>query len=1290
MKLGGRLTKWMFLLFSLILTSNNLEAQNDCDQIAPIDFIVTSGSGSTGDIVCVNIMFDNLDFYEEMLFLMYYDPQVLEFVSGTRLSADHPFNVIFDPTNEGRVITATSGLTSAAVPSLTPMLEYCFRIIGDPCQSSPLLIDRLNLFIQIDGEACEYVQGEANEFEVNIQNGMIDSDCGGLCIYSEHCDSPAGENLGSLNFNACGGVPGYMFDITGPGVAQTNVPLAEGESFSLMNLLSGIYTITLTDMMGTVTVHNVTIGVGSPVNAALAVKHPNCNGRENGEITVINQMGGAPGDYHYQWSNNVFEINPIMQLDTGYYAVTVSDSDGCAVVLDTTLRYDTVRVDIQIDNHPICDGVKNGCITVTANGGTPMIGGTYDYTIVNCGSNQSSTEVSTTFCGLGPGWVYVIARDSFNCESQDYNLNGSPDSVLLVPATVPTMEFMLTNPITCNGDCDASLDIWMGGSTASGFLFNVRDMLGNPIMGVVQAGVFKPEDLCAGEYMVEITERIPDPNNPGMNMNGCVVDGMITIDEPPILTWSVSSSPESCLGNDGEIDIVANGGVPSYTCQWADDPTMSCSRTNLVGGNYFATLTDDNGCMLDTNIIIAPGGTLMIDIIIDQEVSCSDPTSGIIHVEANINPANAMYSWIEMSDPSTIISTNPQVENLLPGTYIVTVEDIPNNCSGLDTIVLIDPGTIGVDIIYDEPNCIGEPSGSISLMPTGGSGSYTYLWDTPNMEMTQVLAGIPDGMYSVVITDANNPTCLLDTLITLEGPPPVLVSTSNATEPSCFGDNNGSFLLSISGGQNAPATYGYSILDANTNQIVLSGTGASPIFIEDMAAGEYIIFGADDLSCQSDPLAFNLDQPDSITIDVAASIFTNPLCNGDCNGSATIQGQGGGGFYTSYYWPQTMTNGSTISGLCADSIIYVEITDNFGCVGLDSFMLNTNEALAVSISPFLTNDLSCASDDSGSIGVDVTGGNPGVEYEWNPNVSDGNLASNLSAGTYEITVSDENGCTDSTAYILIQPEPIVAQIDQPDDPLCFGGTTCLTVQSASGGDGGPYTFAVQNGINIPVDSCVTVNAGEYLVSVFDQAGCAFDTTIVISQPDQIIVDLGQDIIEIDLGDSTEVLTVQYDLDPSQMLDTIIWSSNGAFDCLTNDCDQILISPTNTSVYEVIVTDQNGCTGTDLVTVQIDENRNVFIPTAFSPDAEQSSDNQTFKVFAGQGVSEISFLRIFDRWGNMVFEELADTNGDLTSVDGWDGTYNGDMVDPGIFVVYCEAVFVDGVTLRFKRSMTMFR
>jgi hypothetical protein len=247
---------------------------------------------------------------------------------------------------------------------------------------------------------------------------------------------------------------------------------------------------------------------------------------------------------------------------------------------------------------------------------------------------------------------------------------------------------------------------------------------------------------------------------------------------------------------------------------------------------------------------------------------------------------------------------------------------------------------------------------------------------------------------------------------------------------------------------------------------------------------------------------------------------TDVSCFGGDDGALEVTAIGGTPGYT-FSW-----TGGPVSDTYSDipeGTYHVVATDSKNCMVMDSFMVSQPDTLILMIDSSATSTLSCGSSDDGVITTEVSGGNSGgYMFMWNPDVSDAYQAVNLPAGHYTITVTDPKGCTDTTSYSMTAPPPLKVTWPVIDPPACFGDESDFLIPNVTGGSG-VYAYTINSGEVFDIDEIVSLPAGIYIVSVFDDRGCSQDTTFTIDQPNMIQVSIGPDDPVIDLGDSLFIL-----------------------------------------------------------------------------------------------------------------------------------------------------------------------
>jgi len=235
----------------------------------------------------------------------------------------------------------------------------------------------------------------------------------------------------------------------------------------------------------------------------------------------------------------------------------------------------------------------------------------------------------------------------------------------------------------------------------------------------------------------------------------------------------------------------------------------------------------------------------------------------------------------------------------------------------------------------------------------------------------------------------------------------------------------------------------------------------------------------------------------------------------------------------------------------------------------------------------------------------------------------------------------------------------------PTNLVCFGDEDGQII--GQGFAGNPdYLYSI-DGINFqPNPRFPRLTADEYDLFIVDRKGCKDTTVVVITEPTPTIVDAGPDVT-VNLGESGMALA---DITSDYFIDSIYWSPLDSFlDC--TDCLDPTILPPGTTTYTITVIDENGCPVSDEVQFLVNIVRPVFWPNIFTPNEDGSND--FFNLFGGPAVSGIEYLKVYDRWGNLMYDgqpELNDRN------QGWDGTFNDKLVNPGVYTWIASVTFID--------------
>ena len=903
---------------------------------------------------------------------------------------------------------------------------------------------------------------------------------------------------------------------------------------------------------------------------------------------------------------------------------------------------------------------STGSLQIQISGGTAPYSATYTE-IANPGNTGNFTIMGSN--GTSP----------FTLPSGDYSVTvldaagGMETTIVTIQQTTPLLLPLDRTDPSCAGGLDGTITLNnnnpLGGVPGHTITWSTSAVNTQMITGLAQ-----------GAYSVTVVDAA-----------GCVMFGSEAIVDPLIVTIdSINQTNLSCNGpgNDGSITVAGSGGTiaagSDYSYSWTGpgifDPTASMI-SGLSAGQYCVDVSDDNNCLM----------TRCFDIIQDTGPSITGFTTIGIGCPGDMNGGITVNFNESVNGPSTFmwsnLETTQTINGLGAGTYTVTVMD---QAGCIDTLseTITPPNPLIIDTItFDLPTCSFDVTGRISAIAAGGSGNYTYAWS--NGQSTPANITLQCGeFYTVTITDGSSCPAI-DSTIFLPCPPDILIDipATMTTLVNCDGGVpcDGQATVLASGGPTASGIYNFIWENGEST----NGSGQSTAT---MLCQGWNTVTVSDLVCSFSDSVF-IDAPPPVNI--VPSSITNVSCNMGDDGSITVMGTGGvGGF--SYQWDGGPMS-DTYSGLTMGNYT-VTVTDANLC---ESFAtIDLQEPLPVLLAAQFgdTQDPSCNGEMDGIIELGFSGGNPGAaSYNWLPNVSSTNIATGVGAGIYDVTVTDSRGCTGELSYELMNPPPIDFTLAPIIEPACFGEQAVVSVVNAMGGTGAPFSFSVGQSTRRPINQPIRVLASNNLsVKVFDDNGCFDEQYVDISEPDQMVLEFGTTLEEINLGESTILTPFILTQFP---LDSVVWSPLNMLSCVdsTNisaSCTAVEVSPLNDTEYTITITDINGCESEASINVEVDKNRGVFIPNAFSPNNDGTND--FFSMFVGVGVEEIISFQVYSRWGELV----AQNEMPFTPLQGenqiWDGFFNGKSMNPGVFVYSIDVRFIDGAEFNFRGDVTLMR
>ena len=401
-------------------------------------------------------------------------------------------------------------------------------------------------------------------------------------------------------------------------------------------------------------------------------------------------------------------------------------------------------------------------------------------------------------------------------------------------------------------------------------------------------------------------------------------------------------------------------------------------------------------------------------------------------------------------------------------------------------------------------------------------------------------------------------------------------------------------------------------------------------------------------------------------------------CNGDANGILGARFSAGEAPY-SFTWSDgsfTSVNPNLSAGA-----YQLTVTDANGC---RQELMDTLREPAALVSASEVATVTCFGGSDGSIDLAASGGTAPYQITWPGGSADGTI-NDLSAGDYPITITDANDCSVETD-ILVPENPEVVVDDSLTQISCFGAMDgALTLLNVGGGVG-PYTINLTGTDYFQEGSTLSrfdnLLPDIYTFSVSDALGCGYSTELEITEPDEVTLDILADTVQLSLGESAILNTRFNAADPVWR-----WTPGVALSC--TDCPTPEVRPFDPLTdYVASITDANNCSASDTVTVVVDIDREVYIPNTFTPN--QDGRNDLFRVRSRfvAGIESIESFQVFDRWGQVVFEEREFAPNDPAF--GWDGRKGGEMVQLGVYVYQVVVRYVDGEKVVLSGQVELLR
>ena len=1034
-----------------------------------------------------------------------------------------------------------------------------------------------------------------------------------------------------------------------------------GDQATYTTTLVATYTLEVTNTNNGCVQTDMVIVDEDPYNPEAAVARPENITCENPSIDLSSTGSTAGPGISYEWYDNnnalISTDADISVSNSGSYKLIVIDANyGCA---DSIL----VRVDEDV---------------------TPPLGNAGVDKDLNCSSNQVTLEGSV-----------AGDMDDFDFEWFDDIGNSLATTFDLTTSTAGRYNLIITDKVngctrasfaTVNDnntypDADAGMPVTItctdlqvsigGNNTSTGnniihaWYDNTGDLVGNT--PTIQVGV-------EGDYQLVVTNA----------SSSCTTESFVTVGIDQVDPVADAGSAALLTCNDpstalsGDLSTAANG---SLTYEWVDPSGATISTladaTATSAGDYILTVTDtQNGCQNSATIFVDEDKTEPIVSVTNPEIiNCFNN-----FVEINYTAENGAITPVWKDLDGNVLSTEESYLATEIGTVVLEATSQSNGCVSTASIDIVEDKVAPVANISapEELNCVTLSTDLVSTI-SNFTTDATYLW-TDNMGQdlgqTAELTVTESGTYTLEITNSENGcTAEFFTQVTQDIEVPTAVINNAESRIDCYQpaidiDAN------MSTG-NAALSYEWT----NDAQEIISTDAAFAL----MQGGDIMLLVTNTSNGCTD------DSTVQITADLQTpDVAFDPVDKLTCTETEVLVQSVVSGSNNSFAYTWTspgntgIVSGANEENLLVDGIgeytLLVQDQLN-GCESTARILVEEDRELpSMVLQP--VEEINCVTE---TVTVDASASSNGSEFEftWSgTGIIDGESTPTIEvnlAGQYSLNVlNTATGCEDSLAVQVLEntERPVGATISF-EGPSCFGERDgLLDVESVEGGTA-PYLYAVNSETQFTdINSYSNLPSGDYTLIIQDVIGCEWDTIFQVFDPEEVTADLGADQI-IRLGESSDLF-----VQTTGNIINIEWLDNG--EPGPADVEFRDIQPVKTTTYVVVVTNDEGCSGTDNVVVEVEDDQRVYIPNAFSPNGDGIND--FFTLYTDIAAFEVTDLQIFDKWGNQVFEK----NNFLPNVPeiGWDGNWKGKKMQPGSYVYSAFIEFRNGNKINFKGEINI--
>ena len=1048
---------------------------------------------------------------------------------------------------------------------------------------------------------------------------------------------------GSIDITPSGGVPPYSYmwsKVEDPGFSSTDE--------DLINISAGTYSVKITDSTTptncSFTLDNIVVEEPAEVTIVTSSTNVSCNGDGDGSLSIDSYSGTGDPSFYLRINDGAYAAITEAALEAGSYGpgtymikVTYPDGNGegvCEAVETEVITESDIVTIVTSSTNVSCNGDGDGSLSIDSYSGT---GDPSFYLKINDGAYAAITEAALEAGSYGPGTymikvTYPDGNGEGVCEVVETEVITESDIVTIVTSS--------TN-VSCNGDGNGSLSIdSYSGTGDPSFYLKINDGAYAAITeAALEAGSYGP-----GTYMIKVT--YPDGNGEGV----CEAVETEVITESDIVTIVTSSTNVSCNGDGNgslSIDSYSGTGDPSFYLKINDGAYAAITEAALEAGSYGpgtymikVTYPDGNGegvCEAVETEVITEAGDVSITTS-STNVSCNGEGDGSLSIDSYSGTGDPSF-YLKINDGAYAAITEAALEagSYGPGTYMIKVTYPDGNgegvCEAVETEVITEAGDVSITTSSTNVSCNGEGDGSLSIDSYSGTGDpsfYLKINDGAYAAITEAAleaGSYGPGTYMIKVTypDGNGEgVCeVVETEVITESDIVTIVTSS--TNVSCNGDGNGSLSIDSYSGTGDPSFY------LKINDGAYAAITEAALEAGSYGPGTYMIKvtypdGNGEGVCEVVETEV-ITESDIVTI-VTSS--TNVSCNGDGNGSLSIDSYSGTGDPSFYLKINdgayaAITEAALEAGSYGPGTYMIKVTypDGNGegvCEAVETEVITESDIVTIVTS---STNVSCNGDGNGSLSIDSYSGtgDPSFYLKINDGAYAAITEAALEAGSYgpgtymiKVTYPDGNGegvCEAVETEVITEAGDVSITTSSTNVSCNGDGNGSLSIDSYSGTGDPSFYLKINDGAYAAITEAAleagSYGPGTYMIKVTYPDGngegvCEAVETEVITEPLLVEIPEIQTSQATCIADAQGSVAFSYD-PPREFYYSYKNSSDDIFSGYLLYTGQIALSP-GTYDFKVKYT-LNGCESDafPVVILQLPDTPLAINPEVIQPDCE---------------------------------------------------------------------------------------